>query len=112
MKFQAATETLYYRENPYRDHLRDRTVTHSRVTARCGQPSPSSRPERLAHAHRHVASPGPVVAQIGHAQVGIARPQPVEQEVLSHAKLESLRDIESPSPRVLDANRIRRPGIE
>src|ERR1700691_979003 len=36
MKFQAATETFYYRENPYRDHLRDPTLTHSHVMGRCG----------------------------------------------------------------------------
>ena len=52
-------------------------------------------PKRLTHSHRHVSSPGAVVAKIGNAQVCIARAQPIEQEVLRHAKLESLVDVDA-----------------
>src|SRR5579864_410468 len=73
---------------------------------------PPSRAECLAHSHGHKPSPGPIGAEIGGAQVFVARAQAVEQEVLGHAKFESFIDINPDSPRMFNADRIGRPRIE
>ena len=59
---------------------------------------PAACAECLAHSHRHEASPGAIGAEVGGAQVFVARTQAIEEEVMRDAELESFGDIDSGSP--------------
>src|SRR5580704_17666504 len=74
--------------------------------------SPASRAKRLAHSHRHIPPPRTIISLIGPSQIRVTRAQTIEQEMLRHTKFKSLPNENRSAPRVLDANRIGRPGIE
>src|ERR1700686_5229319 len=74
--------------------------------------SPSSGAEILSHPEGVVSSPRAVVPQIRRPKIAISRAQPVKQEVLGHAKFESLAQINSQSPRMLDPDCVKRPSVE
>src|SRR5260370_32740505 len=73
---------------------------------------PAARAKALAYAHAHVASPRPVVSQVGETQILVACAQPVEQEMLGDTKLETFGNVDSSAPGMFNANRIGRPRVE
>src|SRR5260370_35584671 len=73
---------------------------------------PAARAKALAYAHAHVASPRPVVSQVGETQILVACAQPVEQEMLGDTKLETFGNVDSSAQGMFNANRIGRPPVE
>ena len=54
--------------------------------------------EIFAHADGVVSSPWPVISQICRAKISVSGAEPVEQEMLGHAKFKSFSDINAHAP--------------
>src|SRR5690348_8373206 len=68
---------------------------------------PSSRAKIFSHSNCVIASPGPICAEVGLAQVAAASTKPVKQEVLGYTHLEALAHVDGGAPGMFDANGVR-----
>lgn len=104
------------------DHRKEFTVIYPRVPSSSNRDSsvcmaiatclPAARAEVFTNADGVVASPGAVWAKICLPKISITRAQAIEKKMLSHARLESLAEIDCCAPGMFYADGIERPRVE
>src|SRR6185369_12926107 len=74
--------------------------------------SPSTRAEIFSHSNHVIAAVWAVRAEVGRAQITIARSQSFKKKMLSSANLKTLPQVNSYSPGTFDSDCVERIGVE